>query len=95
MNIEQIAAEMGVDKNAMQDLLNYLMKNIKRTPENMEAFLANPAEIIKQGIEAWMKSSQDFFNELLENKTERAQKYRADIAHSVWVEGRKKQGLPV
>lgn len=93
--IAEQAAALGVDENNLSGLLEFLKRNILNNPEALAMFQKNPGEVIRQGVEAWMKMGTEFYNELLENKTERAKEYRAMIAEQTWTEARRKQGLPV
>lgn len=84
MNIEEFAKSNGLDLGALNDLIGFLMRNINRNEQNREIFMRNPEEVIRQGVTAWKEMGEQFFQEMLENKTERAQQYRKEIASSVW-----------
>lgn len=82
--IAEQAAALGVDENNLSGLLDFLKRNILNNPQALEAFHQNPGEVIRQGVEAWTKKGVEFYNELLENKTERAKEYRAMIAEQTF-----------
>jgi len=82
--IAEQAAALGVDENNLSGLLDFLKRNILNNPQALEAFHKNPGEVIRQGVEAWTKKGVEFYNELLENKTERAKEYRALIAEQTF-----------
>lgn len=86
MTPEQLAKEFNLDVTAVKSFLSYMQNNLTKSPELMTAFINDPDKIIKDGIAAWLNASQKFFNELLENKTERAQLLRSKMAEEVYTE---------
>lgn len=89
----KLAKDFNVDPAAMESLVTYLIRNIQRSEENMIAFLADPEKVMRQGVEAWKKSSDAFFKEMLENTTDRAKTWRNDIISDLQADARKKQDL--
>ena len=80
----KIAADFNVDPCALKSLMGYLIRNIQESDAVRAAFFANPDAVLKAGVEAWHKSGQALFAELLENRTEFAKETRAAIAEDVY-----------
>lgn len=86
MTPEQLAKEFNLDVTAVKSFLSYMQDNLTKSPELMTSFINDPDKTIKDGIAAWLNASKKFFNELLENKTERAQLLRSKMAEEVYTE---------
>lgn len=94
--IDAFAEQHGLDKGAMRSLTSFILSNIAKNPELQRianhGTEAEKAELIRAGVEEWNKASQRFFNELIENRTERAQTMRQAIIEDVYHTIRAKQG---
>lgn len=83
----QLSAQFGVCPIAARSVLAYLNERIQNVPQFAEIAKngtdAQRAELMSAGMKAWHEHGQAFYNELLENKTEKAKKYRQMILDEV------------
>ena len=95
--LDMFAELHGLDKSALRSLASFILSNIAKSPELQRIASrgtdAEKAELIRAGVEEWNKASQKFFQELLDNKTERAQSFRAGLAEDAYNTIRASQGI--
>lgn len=87
MNIELIAEQYGLDKDALTGQVEFLARKAK---ENPELFLADPKLFIETGVRRYNEMMREFLSELAFGKTERAKNMRAKLAADVYFEIRSK-----
>lgn len=80
--IQKFAADNGLDASALECLMSFLRRVACEHPQE---FMKDPSAFVASGVKAWHEKGVSFYEELLENKTAKAQEYRAEIAKQVWL----------
>lgn len=84
---EQLAAQFNVSSSTAREILCFLHDRIQSVPEfqfiAQHGTDAQKTDLIERGMKAWFEQSQALYQELLENKTERAKKWRSMIYDEV------------
>jgi len=84
---ELLSRQFGICQVATRSFLTYFSERV----QNVEAFAkiakdGTPAQklsLLEQGMRAWHEHGRAFYNEILENKTENAKKFRQMIFDEV------------
>ena len=94
MDIQAVAAQMGVDTASLSSLVSFLQSNLEKNPELRELAAKHPEQFMEQGVRAWHEASTKFLSELAHGQSERAKQLRAELAEQVWTQLRAEKGLP-
>jgi len=85
--IDALVAQTGCDPISAKSLTDFILNAAARNPEIQQALTHANASVrqaaVEAGVQAWFRQGQAFYQELLENKTERAKQHREAIYQSV------------
>lgn len=80
--------EHNLDPAAYRSLVTFLRSNLASNPQLQALAAKHPGEFMRAGVEAWNRKSQQFFGEILENKTGQARQWRHELTEQVYNECR-------